>query len=441
MSEEFAFQKRLSQSAAVNDDQRMKSSRAGVMDRTRQQFFPGAALPRDQHRSVRGTNRLNGVEDLAHGTALSDQVARTRDFGDGLAQEDVLLCRPFMRQRVLHQVCDLVWVQWFGHVVIGAVLQRSDRGLDRGIAGHNDHDELGIDFVHAALQLDPIGAVHFDIHQGRIPALFRQPRKCVARVFYRTYLVAFFAEPFAQRVAHAQFVVHDQQFSLCAHFNHLILIAAFPSPPAAGEASFPWAGRVTVKVVPRPSSDSTSMRPLCRSTMPRLIAKPSPTPCPLSFVVRKGSKICGNASGAMPAPSSRTWISISVLSLLSRASSQRLPPRGMASIAFMINARKTCSICAGSQGTRGRSSARFSCNWIPPSSSGCRTSNRQRSITACRSVGCTFMGAVRERVSRFLTSSPQRRLSAAISSRHSIASSRFSRSAWPDPTHFRSSLA
>ena len=237
VSEEFAFQQRLRQSAAVNDDQRMKSSRAGVMNRPRHQFLPGAAFPGDQHRSFRGTNRLNGVEDLVHGAALADQVPRTRDFGDGLAQEDVLLGRVLMRQRVLHQVRDLVRVQRLGHVVIGAVLQRRDRGLDRGIAGHDDHDELRIDFVHAALQFDPVGAAHLDIHQGRIPALFRQPGKRIARVFYRSYLVAFFAEPFAQRVAHAQFVVHDQQFSLCAHFNHLTFIAVCPPPPAASEAS------------------------------------------------------------------------------------------------------------------------------------------------------------------------------------------------------------
>ena len=77
-----------------------------------------------------------------------------------------------MGQRVLHQVRDLVRVEGLGHVVIGAVFQRRDRGFDRGIAGHDDHDELRIDFVHAALQLDAVGAVHLDIDQSRIPALF-----------------------------------------------------------------------------------------------------------------------------------------------------------------------------------------------------------------------------------------------------------------------------
>ncbi len=167
---------------------------------------------------------------------MADQLARTRDFGDGLAQEYVFLGGAFVRQRVLYQVCDLVWVQWFGHVVIGAILQRRDRGFDRGVAGHDDHDELRIDFVHAALQFDPIGAVHLDIHQGRIPALFRQPGKRVVGILRGANFVALFAEPFAQRIAHAQFVVHDQQFSLCTHFNHLTFVAAFPATACAREA-------------------------------------------------------------------------------------------------------------------------------------------------------------------------------------------------------------
>ncbi len=53
-----------------------------------------------------------------------------------------------------------------------------------------------------------------------------------------------------------------------------------------------------------------------------------PDSAPTFFRGQKGSKMCGRMSGAMPAPSSRTWISISVSSGLSRPSIQRLPPLG-----------------------------------------------------------------------------------------------------------------
>jgi hypothetical protein len=88
-----------------------------------------------------------------------------------------------MGQRVLHQMRDLIGIERLGHIVIGAIFQRRDGSLDRGIAGHDDHDQLGIDFVHTALQFDAIGAVHFDVHQGSIPALLGQPGECVAGVF------------------------------------------------------------------------------------------------------------------------------------------------------------------------------------------------------------------------------------------------------------------
>src|ERR1019366_6870181 len=174
VAEEFALQKRLGQSAAMNDYQRMKPSWAGLMDGARHQFLAGAALSGDEHGRVGGTYGFNGVEDLAHGAALANQFSGTRYFGYGLAQQYVFLGGAFMGQRVLYQVGDLVGVEWLGHVVVGAILQRCDRGLDRGVAGHDDYQELRVDFVHAALQLDAIGAVHLDVDQRRIPALFGQ---------------------------------------------------------------------------------------------------------------------------------------------------------------------------------------------------------------------------------------------------------------------------
>ena len=42
-------------------------------------------------------------------------------------------------------------------------------------------------------------------------------------------------------------------------------------------------GRKTVITVPRPSSESTVMRPRCFSMMPKLIESPRPVPCPHSF--------------------------------------------------------------------------------------------------------------------------------------------------------------
>ncbi len=47
MSEEFAFEKGLGESAAVNGDQGVKFAGAGVMDGAGDEFFAGAALAGD----------------------------------------------------------------------------------------------------------------------------------------------------------------------------------------------------------------------------------------------------------------------------------------------------------------------------------------------------------------------------------------------------------
>ena len=85
--------------------------------------------------------------------------------------------------------------------------------------------------------------------------------------------------------------------------------------------------------------------------MPRLMAKPSPTPRPLSLVVKNGSKIWAGIRGNAGAVVAHLNLDLR-FSLLKRASIQRLPPRGIASMAFMISASSTCSICAGSHCTR-----------------------------------------------------------------------------------------
>ena len=104
----------------------------------------------------------------------------------------------FVGQRILHQMCDFVGIEGLGHVIVSAILQSRHRRLDRSVSSHHNHDKFGIDLVHAALQLDSVGAMHFDIDQSGVPALFGQLRQRIVGVLNRRDLIAFFAKPFAQ---------------------------------------------------------------------------------------------------------------------------------------------------------------------------------------------------------------------------------------------------
>src|SRR5581483_8582894 len=225
----------------------------------------------------------------------------------------------------------------------------------RGITRHHDYDQVRIQLMQAALQLDAVGSSHLDVQQGNVPLAFGHARERVARILRHSDVIALFPEPLSQGIAHAEFIVHNQELPLRFHVNHL--------PPTTAVISFALGagmvvvsvspGRVTVNVVPRPASECTVMVPLWRSRMLWLMARPSPTPRPVSLVVRNGSKMRGRISGGIPAPSSRTTMRTWLASELQALLIHRLPPCGMASIAFMRRARRTCSICAPSHGIRG----------------------------------------------------------------------------------------
>jgi hypothetical protein len=56
--------------------------------------------------------------------------------------------------------------------------------------------------------------MHFYVDQSRVPFSLGQSRHGIAGAFSGLNLVALFAEPFAQRIANAQFIVNDQQPAL-----------------------------------------------------------------------------------------------------------------------------------------------------------------------------------------------------------------------------------
>jgi hypothetical protein len=65
--------------------------------------------------------------------------------------------------------------------------------------------------VHAALEFDAVGPAHFDIDKGGVPRFFCEFGERAVGVFGRPDFVSFFVEPFGKRVAHAQFVVDNQE--------------------------------------------------------------------------------------------------------------------------------------------------------------------------------------------------------------------------------------
>src|SRR5581483_983286 len=175
----------------------MESTGTGVVDRTGDKFFASTTLAGDEYRGVGGADGLDGIENAFHGDALADDVIRSSDLRDSFTKTNVLLFSTFVSEGFLHQMSDFVRIERLGDVVVGAVLEGGDSGVDRGVSGHHDDCQVGVKLVDAALQFYAVGAAHFNVEQGHVPALFGQAGQRVICVFGGSDFVTFLAEPLA----------------------------------------------------------------------------------------------------------------------------------------------------------------------------------------------------------------------------------------------------
>src|SRR6185436_5485784 len=110
----------------------------------------------------------------------------------------------------------------------------------------------------------------------------------LARAAHRARRVALAGEPLAERVAHDQLVVDDQDATLCLrrrrciHYRchrfscrpQALPAPAFENAPAA--ASCRSTGSRTVNSAPSPGAERTEISPACCSTMLCATARPRP---------------------------------------------------------------------------------------------------------------------------------------------------------------------
>ncbi len=131
-------------------------------------------------------------------------------------------------------------------------------------------------------QVEPAHSRHTNVrHRQTRPRSRWGPQKSLRRT--RRRIVSKPADP-------------QQQFQRIAH--RLVVVDDIYEPLVAHGAPSPRNGSVKLNVAPPPSLFSARISPPCASTMPRLIDRPTPSPCDL--VVKNGSNNRDKASGAMP---------------------------------------------------------------------------------------------------------------------------------------------
>src|SRR6266851_5352011 len=208
-TEQFDFHSLRRNRRGVDDDERSFGSIRCVMQRARRQFLSGTGRPDDQDAAIGLGGPLNGLAQLIHaGRAAGQNAGRRRELLEFL--HFALQARGLQRPR-RHQNQPVGLERLFDKVV-GAALDRRDRGLDIAVPGDHHDRHLGMVLLDLFQQLQPVelAALQPDVEKHQMRAAignFRECRIAVARGPGRKTLV--FENP-RNQIANIGFVIDNQ---------------------------------------------------------------------------------------------------------------------------------------------------------------------------------------------------------------------------------------
>ena len=230
--------------AAVHRDERPRLARARVVDRLRHELLPGPRLPTDQDGHVGLGDLPDEAEDLPHLAALPDDVPERvllLDLLPQARQERRLAARFDPPSDAQDQ---FLVVARLGQVVERSPADRLDRGVDRGVAGHHQDRQVGVDLPDGREERDAVQPLHAQVGEDEVERLRAEPVEGGVRALGAVHLEPLVAEEGPDADAKRLVVVHDQDLAFESHG----LLLCPPLPYAAS------AGNVTVKRAPRPGS-------------------------------------------------------------------------------------------------------------------------------------------------------------------------------------------
>src|SRR6267154_6578917 len=383
------------------------------MQRARRQFLSRTGRPNDQDAAIGLGGPLNGLAQLVHaGRAAGQNAGRRRELLEFL--HFALQARGLQGPR-RHQNQPVGLERLFDKVV-GAALDRRDRGLDIAVPGDHHDRHLGMVLLDLFQQLQPVelAALQPDVEKHQMRAAigdFRQRRIAVARCPGGKTLVV---QNTGNQIPNICFVVDNQnvichgsspscQLPVAASIFVSLLVASvglsvsdagwFVSGTGSIISTFAaWpdtANRNRIQAPRAPGRMSaaslSSIRPPWSSRTRPTIARPRPVP--FSRVVTYGSSKRARLTFGRPIPLSITSIT---MSSFSRAAMTSMRPfsnsaagtASMASVAFLMMLVSACEI------SRRSNCARIGSCLISASisRSGCPTFIRN---TAWRTVSAT----------------------------------------------------
>src|SRR5271157_4523729 len=159
VAEQLAFEQVLGQRAAVDRQEAPVGSLRAEMDRARDQFLAGARFAGDKHARVGARDLFHDAEDLLDRVAFADDILEAVLVTQLAPQEAVFVEERLLRQRVANDRLQMIVGERLGQVVVGALAQGVDRGLDARVRRQNDPHHLGIQVANLAQQVEAAAAL------------------------------------------------------------------------------------------------------------------------------------------------------------------------------------------------------------------------------------------------------------------------------------------
>ena len=138
---------------SIDDDERSACARRSLVDGSRRQLLAGTRRTNDEDPAVGRRNPLDCMAQLRHHRRLAHQHGGNRCH---LLELFDLAPEPRGFQRALGNQHQTIGLEGFLDEVVGAVLDRRDRGLDIAVAGNHHHGQFGMFLLDCIEQLQPV---------------------------------------------------------------------------------------------------------------------------------------------------------------------------------------------------------------------------------------------------------------------------------------------
>ena len=138
------------------------------MDGSRDELLACAASTGDQYVALRLRHLLDQPEHLLHGLTLAHQVLERVALVDFLTQVLVFQNELPVFKKALDLEDEVVEIQRFQKVVVGAATEGFHSGLHGGVSGDDNEGQPGVESRGPIQQRDAVHAWHLDVGDHQI---------------------------------------------------------------------------------------------------------------------------------------------------------------------------------------------------------------------------------------------------------------------------------